>query len=355
MKTVTENQLFGNPDWVRDVLNTGNTGLWSICVDTETGMGRMYASDMMLELLGLDDHPSAEDCYTHWFSRIDDGAMEYVQTSVAKMLDTGQFSEVQYLWHHPKWGDIYIRCGGKVYQREGNEIELRGYHQNISELLQLQEENLQKKQKLIEVEKEKNRYNSLFESVMCGIVQYRLVENGNVVFKNANHEAIRIFGYEPEEFWRKREWHFPSLVASEDRTQVFGEVSGLKEVGDKSHFEYRLLKKDGTPCWIIGCAEIILDVDGEKVFQSVFLDIDDSKKAEIERGDGWPNRFRPATNSCGFHSNIPERASFTIIPNRGCWSSRNARRGCITARRGTRICRKALRRILSIPSAVPVS
>ena len=34
MKTVTENQLFDNPDWVRDVLNTGNTGLWSICVDT---------------------------------------------------------------------------------------------------------------------------------------------------------------------------------------------------------------------------------------------------------------------------------------------------------------------------------
>ena len=283
MKTVTENQLFDNPDWVRDVLNTGNTGLWSICVDTETGVGRMYASDMMLQLLGLDDHPSAEECYTHWFSRIDAKAMDYVQTSVAKMLEKGHFSEVQYLWHHPKWGDIYIRCGGKVYRREGNEIELRGYHQNISELLQLQEENLQKKQQLIEVEKEKNRYNSLFESVMCGIVQYRLVENGNVVFKNANHEAIRIFGYEPEEFWSRKEWHFPSLVAPEDWTQVFGEVSGLKEVGDKSHFEYRLLKKDGTPCWIIGCAEVILDVDGETVFQSVFLDIDDSKKAEIER------------------------------------------------------------------------
>ena len=283
MKTVTENQLFGNPDWVRDVLNTSNTGLWSICVDTGTGAGRMYASDVMLELLGLDDHPSAGECYAHWLSRIDAGAMDYVQTSVAKMLETGQFTEVRYLWHHPKWGDIYIRCGGKVYRRDGSEIELRGYHQNISELLELKEENLQKKQQLIEVEKEKNRYNSLFESVMCGIVQSRLAENGNVVFKNANHEAIRIFGYGPEEFWNKREWHFPSLVAPEDWTQVSGEMAGLQKVGDKSHFEYRLLKKDGTPCWVIGCAEIILDVDGETVFQSVFLDIDDSKKAEIER------------------------------------------------------------------------
>ena len=282
MNLTSENQLFGNPDWVRDVLNTSNTGLWSICVDTKTGVGRMVASDVMLELLGLDDHPSAEDCYSHWFSRIDAGAMDYVQTSVAKMLGTGQFSEVRYLWHHPKWGDIYIRCGGKVYRREEDVIELRGYHQNITELLELKEENLQKKQQLIEVEKEKNRYNSLFESVVCGIVQYRFVENDNVVFKNANHEAIRILGYEPEEFWSKKEWHFPSLVVAEDWTQVFGEMAKLQKVGDKSHFEYRLLKKDGKPCWIIGCAEMILDVDGETIFQSVFLDIDDSKKAEIE-------------------------------------------------------------------------
>ena len=139
MKTVTENQLFGNPDWVQEVLNTSNTGLWSICVDTGTGVGRMYASDMMLQLLGLDDHPAAEECYSHWFSRIDAKAMDYVETSVAKMLETGQFSEVQYLWHHPKWGNIHIRCGGKVYRREGSEIELRGYHQNISELAQLKE------------------------------------------------------------------------------------------------------------------------------------------------------------------------------------------------------------------------
>lgn len=283
MKTATENQLFGNPDWVRDVLNTSNTGLWSICIDTKTGVGRMYASDMMLQLLGLDDYPSAEACYTHWFSRIDSGAMGYVQSSVAKMLETGQFSEVQYLWHHPKWGDIYIRCGGKVYRREGDEIELRGYHQNISELIQLKEDNLLKKQQLIEVQKEKDRYNALFQSVMCGIVQYRLLGNGNVVFKNANHEAIRIFGYEPEEFWAKEEWDFASMVAPDDWQQVFGEVSALRDVGDKSHFEYRLLKKDQTPCWVIGCAEVIFDVDGERVFQSVFLDIDDSKKVEIER------------------------------------------------------------------------
>lgn len=55
MKTSTERRLFDNPDWVRDILNTSSTGLWSICVNTKTGKAGMFASAMMLELLGLDD------------------------------------------------------------------------------------------------------------------------------------------------------------------------------------------------------------------------------------------------------------------------------------------------------------
>ncbi len=51
--------------------------------------------------------------------------------------------------------------------------------------------------------------------------------------------------------------------------------------GDKSPYEYRLLQKGGTPLWIIGSAEVILDIDGEQVIQSVFLDIDSRKRAEL--------------------------------------------------------------------------
>lgn len=101
-----------------------------------------------------------------------------------------------------------------------------------------------------------------------------------VVFKNANREAIRIFGYEPEEFWAKKDWDLPSLIAEEDRGPVLKEISSLRQPGDKSPYEYRLLQKDGAPCWIIGSAEVLLDSDGEQIIQSVFLDIDSRKKAE---------------------------------------------------------------------------
>lgn len=282
MKTSTERRLFDNPDWVRDILNTSSTGLWSICVNTKTGKAGMFASAMMLELLGLDDHPSPDVCYHHWFSRIDPPALQYVQDTVDRMIQTGEFMEVQYLWHHPVWGDIHIRCGGKLYFRADNEIELRGYHQNISELVDLKQENLLKKRELEEVGKEKQRYNALFESMLCGIVQYRYGKDRKAVFKNANPEAIRILGYTEEAFRLKESWDFVTIVHPDDRERVLGEIDRLEKAGDKTHFEFRLIQQDGTPCWIIGSVEIIVDVDGEEVYQSVFLDIDDSKKTEIE-------------------------------------------------------------------------
>lgn len=102
-----------------------------------------------------------------------------------------------------------------------------------------------------------------------------------VEFKNANREAIRIFGYEPEEFWQKKDWDLPMLIMEEDRETVLKEIDTLQETGDKSDFEYRLLQKDGSPCWIIGSAEVLLDSDGEKIIQSVYIDINARKRAEL--------------------------------------------------------------------------
>ena len=132
----------------------------------------------------------------------------------------------------------------------------------------------------LERERQVNQYDHLFQSVLCGIVQYRLTGMG-VEFKNANREAIRIFGYEPEEFWQKEDWDLPMLIMEEDRETVLKEIDTLHETGDKSDFEYRLLQKDGIPCWIIGSAEVLLDSAGEQIIQSVFIDINARKRAEL--------------------------------------------------------------------------
>lgn len=168
------------------------------------------------------------------------------------------------------------------------------------------------------------RYDHLFHSVLCGIVQYRL-EGRKVIFKNANKEAIRLFGYTREEFWAKQDWDLADLIAEEDRDYMLKAASKLSGAGGKGEFEYRLLQKDGTSRWIIGSAEVILDSDGEQVIQSVYLDIDARKKAEknnqrfakqMEASNEILCRALEHTSSCIFYY-YPQTRTCTV-PERTC-------------------------------------
>ena len=179
--------------------------------------------------------------------------------------------------------------------------------------------------KPLSAEVEAQRYNRLFQSVLCGIVQYKLDAERNVVFQDANLEAIRIFGYEPEEFWAKKDWRLTNLVAGPDRARVFRELNGLTRIGDKKSYEYRLQQKDGSPLWIIGTAEIIEAPEGGSMVQSVFLDIDAAKKAEtrneklsrqVEAGNEVLSKALQHTSSCEFYYYPQEKR--VSSPERTC-------------------------------------
>ena len=58
------------------------------------------------------------------------------------MLKTGELAEVEYYWNHPQMGKIFVRCSGKVYEREGQIYRIRGYYQDITELVRLRKTNL---------------------------------------------------------------------------------------------------------------------------------------------------------------------------------------------------------------------
>ena len=60
---------FKDIEKVQEVLHEAQTGLWAIELD-EGREPRMYADNVMLELLGLDHAPTPEGCYQAWYSRI---------------------------------------------------------------------------------------------------------------------------------------------------------------------------------------------------------------------------------------------------------------------------------------------
>lgn len=277
-----EKQLY-KADWLKEVLQTGRIGMWIVEVDNGTGELRMYPDEQMHILLGTEHMElTPAEQFAFFQERIEPGYEKAVQDYTDRMLKTGELAEVEYYWNHPRLGKIFVRCSGKVYERDGHVCRIRGYHQDITELVRLRRTNLMQGQQLKETERQKQRYNNLFQSVLCGIIQYSLMDNGLVRFKNANKEAIRILGYEEQEFWEKQDWDLASTVCEEDRERIINEIDGLKEAGDKIFYEYRVKCRDGKKCWIIGSAELIRDMDDELVVQSVFLDINRRKEIEQE-------------------------------------------------------------------------
>ena len=129
--------MFGDRKWSEYVLDTSSTGLWSMTTDREMRETRMYVDRTMAKLLGLPGNLTPEDCFEFWYKRINRGNYSYVNEALGKMFTTEKLCEVQYTWNHPEWGDIPVRCAGKVREMENGQFLVSGYHQNMANLDQM--------------------------------------------------------------------------------------------------------------------------------------------------------------------------------------------------------------------------
>ena len=150
---------------LEDILEGARTGIWTIELE-EGCQPRMYADRTMRILLGVPDKIGPEECYRHWFERIEPDYVGMVQEAVQEMLKTGR-AEVIYPWNHPKVGKIYVRCGGvpdKAFNKPGS--CLNGYHQDITETMVTRKKQEQSILELLERVRQANSAKSEFLSHM---------------------------------------------------------------------------------------------------------------------------------------------------------------------------------------------
>ena len=116
----------------REILNATDLGLWVIRMDEVAGKYQMYADDTMCRIMAYENGGTPEECYMHWFSRINDGYYDYVQRNVEKMIHSDKVVQLQYTWNHPYLGEVQVRCNGIRMQDMDGMICLEGYHRVIS-------------------------------------------------------------------------------------------------------------------------------------------------------------------------------------------------------------------------------
>ena len=228
-----------------------------------------YVNDYMLSYLGFTYPEFVEAIGGKVINCMHPEDRARVDEVVTKAFQADAAYEIQYRMIKKDGSYIWVNdVGKKGLSEDGREVCI-SVIRDISQEVEARER----------LEKQAARYDHLFHSMLCAIVQYTVTEQG-MVFKNANREAIRLFGYTDEAFWAKKYWDPSKLIVEEDRERVVAEIGRLKKPGDMNPFEYRMIRKDGASCWVIGRAEVIVDTDGEQVIQSVYLDINERKKAE---------------------------------------------------------------------------
>ncbi len=81
-----------------------------------------------------------------------------------------------------------------------------------------------------------------------------------------------MLGYESlEDFWSQPDPNVLSCVHPDDRRGALGNLSRLRRPGDARSFECRLVRRDGSVCWVSGTLQMLSGPEGS-VIQVVFLD-----------------------------------------------------------------------------------
>lgn len=130
-----ENQTF---ELSHDALSKANIGLWAIEIVTGEEP-RMFADATMCRLLGIPEGLPPEKIYHAWYDNIDSAHYDAVAEAVNRMA-AGEHAEVQYPWHHPVQGEVFIRCGGLRNRAYTRGLRFEGCHQDVTELIHIQKQ-----------------------------------------------------------------------------------------------------------------------------------------------------------------------------------------------------------------------
>lgn len=134
-KNKTEERLGELLDFhYRDILKETDVGLWSIRIDPNANRREMFADETMRYVLGLESPLPAHECYDHWYSRIHESYLEYVNQTVELMLYSDRPVELEYSWRHPTQGEVVVRCTGIRVADADHMICLEGYHRIVSNM-----------------------------------------------------------------------------------------------------------------------------------------------------------------------------------------------------------------------------
>ena len=207
-----------------DILEVMELGLWEIRIDKENAQYEMFADNTMCRLLGLQKKLAPQECYLHWYNRINDGYYQYVNQAVEEMISLNKIVQIEYTWSHPIHGEVMVRCVGSRVENSDGKICLQGYHRIISDI---------------------NRVKFLPDAVIGEAFEYN--EQKRTIYFHTSRNLLVGNEEREEDFpecWIKRDIVHPHFA--EEFCRIFDEISEEQEISGQ---EIPFKVKSGTYEW----------------------------------------------------------------------------------------------------------
>ena len=93
-----------------EILESVGVGLWMIRKNTDIGYCEMYGDKTLQQMLGIEKELTPGDLYSYWFCRITDSYYNYINNNLDYVIENNKVIQLEYVWEHPKKGNITIRC-----------------------------------------------------------------------------------------------------------------------------------------------------------------------------------------------------------------------------------------------------
>lgn len=124
-----------------------------------------------------------------------------------------------------------------------------------------------------------NQLERLTNAIRGGMIRFSANEQGNIEYISEGY--LRILNSEPRDLDTKYKNSFYEMIFEEDREKVREQINSDALFHNREiNLEYRLIRKDGSPIWVIDKMTVIKENNGNFKFYSIIMDATIMKKTE---------------------------------------------------------------------------
>lgn len=295
----------------QQMLREANIGRW--CVEmAKGGEPCLYADATFLQMMGMDEAMSPQEVFQMWETQIPSYEKERTEFYYKEMIE-GRSSEVDYIWLHPTKGMIYIRCSGSRDYSYTQGIRLRGFHQDITGIVQVKQ-NIDEQLYCHQQQAEEHKRSAAVHNGGLAIVHYDK-QSGVWRPKYISDGFAAMCGMTPAQMRELYENDAMAGVHPEDRVTLGAELREyLAQQKEDGEFIYRLIRADGSYLWVRNLMNTVVREDGTSYTYCSVRDITD----ELTRREELRQQFRHLLSSYyhGLDANDLLAANFNLTQDK---------------------------------------